>query len=445
MFGLESHTFMGAHVSRIHIFLRLVSAFNSSCVQMFNWHSGAEQLQSIALYLRVHRLGAKIERISRGVVLFGSSPAYCIEAAVLGKSLQATGTPHSMVLLHTDDVPRAWLPVLAGIGWELKQVEYLEGKGRYDGSSGGRFQGVFTKLHAIGLTEYEKVVLLDADLLVRHNIDELFDRQAPAALRRHAAADYPDGAQIPSDELMNERGELKSGINAGVMVLNTSKQDFQKMKLDLEVECDRPSRMPEQDYLTEFYVRDWHALGVRFNFQPHQLAFTDRRGLETCRRLTTPLEEISVAHFSAVPKPRDWLQDTHCGVDRETYAKEVLYRNYLKGMDKDRRPGCQVSALPFGTVEDQLQSATVRLAMDWWNMWDRLVEDQPEAEELRVAWATAPAEPSAKPKSSSGGFKRWNRWEPRQKVKFAGKPSAARRLPTAIGLAPAPAPKRRRT
>ena len=49
-----------------------------------------------------------------------------------------------------------------------------------------------------------------------------------------------------------------------------------------------PSHMPEQDWLTEYYCSyGWRSLGVLYNFQPHQLAFTDRGGLEKCARLQT--------------------------------------------------------------------------------------------------------------------------------------------------------------
>ena len=55
--------------------------------------------------------------------------------------------------------------------------------------------------------------------------------------------------------------------------------------------------MPELNFLTRFYEKDWRALSVEFNFQLHQLAFCDRAGLEWCRRLTLDYkEDVHIAH-----------------------------------------------------------------------------------------------------------------------------------------------------
>jgi len=43
---------------------------------------------------------------------------------------------------------------------------------------------VFTKLHVLNLTEYEKVCCLDIDMMVFHDISDVFDLQAPAAMKR---------------------------------------------------------------------------------------------------------------------------------------------------------------------------------------------------------------------------------------------------------------------
>jgi len=153
-------------------------------------------------------------------VLFGNHHGYCVDAAVLGESLRQSQTAHEMLMLHTSDVPAQWLKVLAEIGWELRLVDYLHAKGLYADGPDGRFANVFTKLRVFTLIEYDKVVLLDTDLLVRGNIDSLFERPAPAALRRHAAANFADGSKIMGEEFFDASGNQTGGINAGVMVLS---------------------------------------------------------------------------------------------------------------------------------------------------------------------------------------------------------------------------------
>ena len=310
------------------------------------------------------------------VLLFGSHPGYCMEAAVLGQSLQKTGTSHHMILLYTEEVPACWLDILQDIGWSPNLVTKIEGRGLYDGSQNNRFDGVFTKFHVLNLTQYAKVVMLDADLLVRRNIDCLFKKNTPAALFRGASADYPDDTRIPRDRFFDHRGRLVSGINAGVMVLKPSAEEFAAIIDDLtngKRRREHRSRMPEQDYLTRFYAGRWWSLGVKFNFQPHQVAFCDRLGLERCRRVTIDFGDVCIVHFSALPKPRDWFFcPEYNSMHRMTFARVVLWRHYWEGLWTDRRRW--YSSHDVSVIEIQLFACTVAGCLEWFQVWDELQE-----------------------------------------------------------------------
>ena len=67
--------------------------------------------------------------------------------------------------------------------------------------------------------------------------------------------------------------------------------------------------MPEQDFLTRCFAdHPWHSFGVLYNFQPHQFAFTDRKGLESCKRVTIDYETtVQIVHFSALSKLWHWF------------------------------------------------------------------------------------------------------------------------------------------
>ena len=310
------------------------------------------------------------------VLLFGSHPGYCMEAAVLGQSLQKTCTSHHMILLYTEEVPACWLDILQDIGWSPNLVTKIEGRGLYDGSQNNRFDGVFTKFHVLNLTQYAKVVMLDADLLVRRNIDCLFKKNTPAAIFRGASADYPDDTRIPRDRFFDHRGRLVSGINAGVMVLKPSAEEFAAIIDDLtngKRRREHRSRMPEQDYLTRFYAGRWWSLGVEFNFQPHQVAFCDRLGLERCRRVTMDFGEVCIVHFSALPKPRDWFFcPEYNSMHRMTFARVVLWRHYWEGLWTDRRRW--YSSHDVSVIEIQLFACTVAGCLEWFQVWDELQE-----------------------------------------------------------------------
>ena len=311
-------------------------------------------------------------------ILFGKQVAYCIDALVLGECMRTVGTKHPYILLITSDVPVQWRLVFHKVGWELREVEYLDGDHLYCHGSKGRFAGVFTKLHALNLTEFSKIVLLDLDLLVRTNIDDLFLRPAPSAMRRHASADFVDQELIPSNQLIDTRGHRISGINAGVMVMRPSKAEFEEMLQQIGAQKATPGRrksgMPEQDFLTRYYRHNWHHLSVCYNYQPHQIAFTDRRGLEKCQRLTVDYcNDVRIVHFSASVKPRDLLINSeYADMTDWHYAQNVLFQQYLQGIDSDRS-NRGYSGRCKEAIEAQLLAVTCASTCEWFQHW-RILE-----------------------------------------------------------------------
>ena len=86
-------------------------------------------------------------------------------------------------------------------------------------------------------------------------------------MRRRSSGRYVDFDQV-SDEIFFMRGRQIGGINAGFVLLNTSKKDLKKMQLQLSSAV-VPSRLPfthgpEQDYLTRYYAgEEWQTLGIQ--------------------------------------------------------------------------------------------------------------------------------------------------------------------------------------
>jgi lipopolysaccharide biosynthesis glycosyltransferase len=134
--------------------------------------------------------------------------AYAPGVEALGRSLEATGTDVPRVLMVTPDVPHGALVRLADQGWILRGIEPVKNPTPLSQQLFPRFDKVFTKLRAWELVEYEKVVLLDADMVVRKNLDHLFDRPEVAA-----APDFL----------------LPHSFNSGLMVLDPSRRTFDRM------------------------------------------------------------------------------------------------------------------------------------------------------------------------------------------------------------------------
>mmetsp|Transcript_38114 Transcript_38114/g.89316 ORF Transcript_38114/g.89316 Transcript_38114/m.89316 type:complete len:746 (+) Transcript_38114:46-2283(+) len=304
------------------------------------------------------------------IALWGSSAEYVLGAMVLGWSLQRTGTRHDLVVVHTDDVSSAALDLLRKAGWKPRQVEHIAASGRLssEGCTLMRFAQVFTKLRVMELVEYSKILLMDIDLLVLHNIDDLFELEAPAAMVRGPQVNYSHGERVNGAYFFAGSRDDRyswgqsSGINAGIMLLEPSAETFSQMLS--EVTDDRhpehvPGSGPEQDYLSRFYASSWRHISVGYNFQLHHMYFALSPACPKADRL--PLMEepdkIKVLHYSSEPKP--WsrlLEEKYKEFSKEAWLEEILlsftgYRAWvLKDLDLMKHEG-ERSGLVMGPDE----------------------------------------------------------------------------------------------
>lgn len=135
-----------------------------------------------------------VDRFAYAASLWGTSPGFVLGALVLGQALRRSGTRHDLVLMHTDDVPMSSRALLEEV-WSLRLVDFVDAASGLFTLKGGRFDGVFTKLHVLGLTEYAKVLMLDIDIAVLHCPDDLFELSPPAAMCRGRSG-APHGSRI---------------------------------------------------------------------------------------------------------------------------------------------------------------------------------------------------------------------------------------------------------
>ena len=244
--------------------------------------------------------------------LWGEDSGFVVGALVLGTALQRTKTKHDLVLMHTNDIHEESLAMLKSV-WKLCKVDYVRAnEDLFLGGSNSRFSGVFTKLHALGLTAYEKVLLLDIDITIFDNIDALFNLKTPAALWRGQGQTREHGYRIDGRCFFggpdNDWGQT-GGINAGVMLLAPDAEIHQRALREVEAPS-HPERIagagPEQDYLSRLFAHEWKHLSVLYNFQIHHVYYS----LELAVRNYTGVwrDTLPIPH-SAKPDIQDgsWL------------------------------------------------------------------------------------------------------------------------------------------
>jgi len=138
---------------------------------------------------------------------------YLRGALVLGSSIRSFDSSRDMVCLVTPAVPREWRDSLEIAGWTVKDVPVLEefwfGRSdecnKYAADQGERWGHMSTKLRLWQMTEYSRVLYLDADTILAGPVSELF------ATTTTFAAEAP---------------RYHKNFNAGVLLLSPSRAVF---------------------------------------------------------------------------------------------------------------------------------------------------------------------------------------------------------------------------
>ena len=106
---------------------------------------------------------------------------FVLGVRVLGLSLRKTGTTRDMVVLCASTVSERTKTILVKDGWIVKSIGEI--KNPYKCNSG---PDKIAKLQLWTLTDYRRIVYIDADAIVVDNIDELFHCGAFCAVFRHS-------------------------------------------------------------------------------------------------------------------------------------------------------------------------------------------------------------------------------------------------------------------
>lgn len=258
-----------------------------------------------------------LERCAYVALLYGGDAEYALGALLLATSLRRCGARAPLVLLYTADVPEAKLELLRGFYSEVRLIAdpvHLPDDSPLCACSRDFGHRQFLKLHLLEL-EFEKVLYLDCDVLVRRNLDGLFALQAPAAMDRILPT-APHGVRLPNR--VHHRGRRVRGIQGGVMLLAPEPARFAEMRREVESWrrgdpgfCYPSSVGNEQDYLTWRYCLGraeeaghapvWTQLGCEYNYEAHAPSFYFGLGRE--RWLWLDYErDVAVLHFSAFRK-----------------------------------------------------------------------------------------------------------------------------------------------
>ncbi|KAJ9212506.1 CAZyme family GT8 [Paecilomyces variotii] len=214
----------------------------------------------------------------------------------LDYSLQLAGSKYPLLALYTDTVPETVLAALDARKIARRKVPLLKPSGSKEFKNDARFMDTWTKLSAFSLVDFDRVVLLDSDMLVRRNLDELMilDLDPPSLggdgqrvfaashacccnplKKEHYPPDWipsncaftmqhqtPEKAQIEGPPISSGLGML----NGGLLVINPSMGTYSKITKAIDIpELTCKYDFPDQDLLADIFTGRWVALPYTYN------------------------------------------------------------------------------------------------------------------------------------------------------------------------------------
>lgn len=251
-------------------------------------------------------------------MLWGQLCHYIIEALVSGIGLLKHCAAKRILFVDNDLENSGFINILRLV-WDVRRFEFYDA-GHQIECTQKRLRNIWSKMLPWKLLsdEVDAALLLDTDLLIRNNIDTVFTQMSHADCCGvfRGSRDFDITKPRPASTIKSwENTWCKGGgINGGVVLFKPSKRTFNDMDYVLK-EKYRPkdTTCAEQDFWSWYFgVYREGSLGqldVGYNFQIHQLSLSVPDAREDGRWLTLARspENIYIYHFSAVPKPSNFL------------------------------------------------------------------------------------------------------------------------------------------
>ena len=200
--------------------------------------------------------------------IWGEKMPIMVDVMVLGYSLQEHGNKADRMLCISDDTLQNKVAHLMKAFWTFVPVHHVELPGHLRGSEQKRLQGVYSKLQTVKLFSYgpfkqPRVLLCDADMLVRANIDDLFGYRVPAAVMR-GMSDTCLYNRRPNHTFFTNESDykrlgitttMKGGINGGLVLFEPNAYVYEDMMEKLAA-FHPETAMAEQEFLSWYWGRD---------------------------------------------------------------------------------------------------------------------------------------------------------------------------------------------
>lgn len=246
-----------------------------------------------------------------------STESYLEGVLVLSESLKRTKTKYPLTVVITKDISRDIEDILKNFDINVikidKQIELPEETTLSNEKAGhAHWNYTLQKLFIFELTQFEKIVYLDSDMIVLDNIDELFTK--PHTSAAVAGQQYPENI-----------GWEK--LNSGCMVITPRKSIVEKIIKVLPEVQKHKKFFGDQDLLQAYY-NEWEKdeslkLDEKYNlFDGYIEYYIKNLGYKLYD--ATSEKNIAIVHFTGSAKP--WMMSKTRKI--KNYTKYALAKKF---------------------------------------------------------------------------------------------------------------------
>lgn len=259
--------------------------------------------------------GGRLEPIAEEkyawAVLVMIGDAYAPGAMVVAQSLRNVGTKYPTICMVTEDVSMEMRKNMSLVFDHVIEIPYISHKARPMHTAkqkdyyGGWLDKSFTKWNCLNFTDYDRVILVDADITFITNVDDLFDLHPPAACYSLPWAlpyvktglvnpyigkmkELPHGVTIPANTIMKAL-KMKTFVGGGfIVLLRPDAEEYKKfvsMVKENEIYAENyiSTSTADEMSIAEFYARrniNWTHIHQRYAAIPwkQEWVSTDIRG-----------------------------------------------------------------------------------------------------------------------------------------------------------------------
>lgn len=221
--------------------------------------------------------------------------SYLAGVIILAHTLQKHQTKYPLIVLITDTLPEECVAALESEGRRthqliVRKIDPLLPPGDVT-LIAARFEDTWTKLRVFELTSYDKITFLDADMMIRRNLDSLFDFSLPGPdwlAANHACvcnldkdpwapADWcpencaytpmrhPDALTHPTPVTKDSRPTYHL-LNSGLFTFHPSPTLWDNILHFFHTSPKLKTFLfPDQNFLDEFFSDKWTSLGWQYN------------------------------------------------------------------------------------------------------------------------------------------------------------------------------------